>query len=425
MNFKQNQKINQVTEETLVIGMDIAKHTHYACFVDERGRVLKKSFAVYQSHDGFQIFYQRILKAMKEFGKTEVLVGIEPTGDYWLNLAYYLDDLGIPLAMVNPMHVKRSKELDDNSQTKNDRKDALVIARLLKDGRFSYPRILKGMDAELRAGSTFRERLTEDLNAVKNQMIRWLDRYFPEFTQVFPKFGKMALAVLQCTPFPIDLVNRQPEELLALYREVEGLKSPQRPKLIRLMQVAETSIGVTEGIEMAHIEITTLVRRYRQLEQELEYITSRLTEIVKTSVEYEWLSSVQGLGEVTIVDLLAEIGSFSNYNDPRQLLKLAGLTLRENSSGQHKGQKRISKRGRRKLRAILFRVMIPMLRHNKAFKRLHEYYTNRTVNPLRKKQSIVVLCGKLLKVLHGICTKQTTFNAERMMKDIPCLEEAA
>src|SRR5690606_26533516 len=280
---------------------------------DERGRVLQKSFAVPQSNDGFQRFYQRILKAMKEFGKTEVLVGIEPTGDYWLNLAYYLDDLGIPLAMVNPMHVKRSKELDDNSQTKNDRKDALVIARLLKDGRFSYPRILKGMDAELRAGSTFHERLTEDLNAVKNQMIHWLDRYFPEFTQVFPKFGKMALAVLQCTPFPIDLVNRQPEELLALYREVEDLKSPQRPKLIRLMQVAETSIGVTEGIEMAHIEITTLVRRYRQLEQELEYITSRLTEIVKTSVEYEWLSSVQGLGDVTIVDLLAEIVSFSNY----------------------------------------------------------------------------------------------------------------
>jgi hypothetical protein len=38
------------------------------------------------------------------------------------------------------MHVKRSKELDDNLPTKNDKKDALVIARLLKDGRFSYPR---------------------------------------------------------------------------------------------------------------------------------------------------------------------------------------------------------------------------------------------------------------------------------------------
>ncbi len=425
MDNKLNQKINQVTEKTLVIGMDIAKHTHYACFVDERGRVLQKSFAVPQSNDGFQRFYQRILKAMKEFGKTEVLVGIEPTGHYWLNLAYFLNDLGIPLTMVNPMHVKRSKELDDNSQTKNDRKDALVIARLLKDGRYSYPRILSGMEAELRAGSTFRERLTDDLSAIKNQMIRWLDRYFPEFTQVFPSFGKMALAVLECTPFPSDLTNREPEELLDVYRKVEGLKCPQKPKLIRLMDLANQSIGVTEGLEMARFEITTLVHRYHQLEKEISEITEKLTELVKTSVEYESLSSVPGLGDSTIIDLLAEIGSFSHYQDPRQLLKLAGLTLRENSSGKHKGQKRISKRGRRKLRALLFRVMMPMIRHNEAFCKLHEYYTTRAVNPLRKKQSIVVLCGKLLKVLHGICTKQVTFNGERMMKDIPSLEEAA
>ena len=362
---------------------------------------------------------------MKESEKTEVIVGIEPTGHYWLNLAYFLEERGIPLVMTNPMHVKRSKELDDNLPTKHDRKDALVIARLVKDGRFSYPRILKDMEAELRVGSTFRGKLTEELGAVKNMMTRWLDRYFPEFTQVFPSFGKMAMAALEYTPFPSDLHQKQPDEVLTLYRKVEGLKSPQRPKAIRLIEVATSSIGVTEGHEMARIEITTLVRRYHQLEKDIESITQHLVELVKTSVEYEWLSTVQGLGDTTIVDLLAEIGSFSHYQDPRQLIKLAGLTLRENSSGQHKGQKRISKRGRRKLRALLFRVMMPMIRHNEAFRKLHEYYTTRTVNPLRKKQSIVVLCGKLLKVLHGISTKHKAFDAQRMMRDIPSLVEAA
>lgn len=424
MDCIENQKINQVTEKTLVVGIDIAKRTHFACFVDDRGRVLQKSFSVSQSQDGFESFYQRILRAMKDHDKTEVLVGIEPTGHYWLNLAYFLEERGIPLVITNPMHVKRSKELDDNLQTKNDRKDALVIARLLKDGRFSYPRILKEKEAELRVGSTFRGKLTEELGSVKNMMIRWLDRYFPEFTQVFPSFGKMALAVLECTPFPSDLHQKQPDEVLDIYRKVEGLKSPQRPKATQLIQVAAQSIGVTEGREMARFEIATLVRRYHQLEQEIESITQKLVELVKTSVEYEWLTTVQGLGDTTIVDLLAEIGSFSHYKDPRQLIKLAGLTLRENSSGQHQGQKRISKRGRRKLRSLLFRVMMPMIRHNEAFKKLHEYYTNRKVNPLRKKQSIVVLCGKLLKVLHGICTKHKVFDAQRMMKDIPSLAEA-
>ncbi|NWQ44700.1 IS110 family transposase [Bacillus sp. EB106-08-02-XG196] len=424
MDFIQNQKINQVTEKTLVIGIDIAKRTHYACFVDDRGRVLQISFSVSQSRDGFELFYKRILVAMKESEKTEVIVGIEPTGHYWLNLAYFLQERGIPLVMTNPMHVKRSKELDDNLPTKHDRKDALVIARLVKDGRFSYPRILKDMEAELRVGSTFRERLVEEFGAVKNMMIRWLDRYFPEFTQVFPKFGKMALAALECTPFPNDLHQKQVDELLVLFKKVEGMKSPQKPKAKRLIEVAATSIGITEGREMARFEIATLVSRYNQLEQEIESITQQLVELVKTSVEYEWLTTVPGLGDTTIVDLLAEIGSFSHYDDPRQIIKLAGLTLRENSSGLHKGQKRISKRGRRKLRALLFRVMMPMIRHNEAFRKLHEYYINRQVNPLRKKQSIVVLCGKLLKVLHGISTKHKAFDAQRMMKDIPSLAEA-
>lgn len=425
MNCTQNHKINQVTEKTLVVGMDIAKRKHYACFVDDRGRILQKAFPVAQSNQGFEEFFQRILSAMKEFRKTEVIIGIEPTGHYWLNLAYFLDERGIPLVMTNPMHVKRSKELDDNLPTKHDAKDALVIARLVKDGRFSYPRILKGMEADLRAGASLRSKLVEELGFVSNQLIRWTDRYFPEFGQVFPSFGKMALAALEHTPFPSDLAGKEPDEVLELYRKSEGLKAPQRPKAARLIELAGTSIGVTEGRQMARIEIATLVRRYRQLEEEIESLTRQLSELVRESVEYQWLKTVPGLGDATIVELLSEIGSFSHYQDPRQLLKLAGLTLRENSSGQHKGQKRISKRGRRRLRALLFRVMLPMIRHNEAFRQLHEYYTNRPNNPLRKKQSIVVLCGKLLKVLHAISTKHVAFDAKRMIQDIPKLEKAA
>ena len=96
---------------------------------------------------------------MKVHEKTDVIVGIEPTGHYWMNLAYFLDSYGIPLVMVNPLHVKKAKELDDNLQTKNDKKDAVVIARLMKDGRFSYPRILKDIEAELRIGSTLRSKI--------------------------------------------------------------------------------------------------------------------------------------------------------------------------------------------------------------------------------------------------------------------------
>ncbi|ANB59198.1 transposase IS116/IS110/IS902 family protein [Anoxybacillus amylolyticus] len=270
----------------------------------------------------------------------------------------------------------------------------------------------------MRAGSTFRESLIKERNAVHNQMIRWLDRYFPEFVQVFPSFGKMALVVLEKTPFPMDIASQTIEGLMERYRQSEALKCPQKPKVQKLLEMARHSIGITEGQQMARIEIATLVRRYRQLEQEIAALTEELTALAQTTVEYEWLQTIPGLGEATIIELLSEIGSFHQYQDPRQLIKLAGLTLKEHSSGQHKGQKRISKRGRRRLRALLFRVMIPLIRHNKAFRTLHEYYTTRPVNPLRKKQSIVVLCGKLLKILYAVCVKQQAFDEERMMQDI-------
>lgn len=425
MNFNTNEKINQVSENTLVIGIDIAKHKHFACAIDDRGRVLQKSFPIVQSHLGFEGFYERLMALRTAHKKQEILVGFEPTGHYWMNLAAFLTNYGIPFVMVNPMHVNRSKELDDNLQTKNDQKDALVIARLMRDGRFSYPRILEGVEAELRNGATLRSKIQEDLNALQNRMIRWLDRFFPEFTHVFKSFGKMAYAVLEMTPLPSDIKGKSPEELLFLYRQVEGMKSPQLPKAKRLVEVAQNSIGLTEGLVMAKFEIATLLSQHKLMQVQLDELTIQLVELAKQMTDYDYLVSVPGIGDVTIVDLLSEVGSLTQYAHPRQLIKLAGLTLRENSSGQQKGQKRISKRGRRKLRSLLFRVMMPLIQHNSAFKQLHEYYTTRTVNPLRKKQSIIVLCGKLLKVLHALCKKKTMFNEHQMMNDFASLQTAA
>jgi transposase len=128
-------------------------------------------------------------------------VVIEPTGHYWLNLAYFFEEKEIPLVMVNPMHVRRSKEIDDNLLIKHDAKDSLIIARLTKDGRFSYPRLLHDIEADLRIGSTF----WEERASVQSQIIRWTERYFPELSAVLP-FGKMVSTVLN-TPFPDDIIG--------------------------------------------------------------------------------------------------------------------------------------------------------------------------------------------------------------------------
>lgn len=425
MNSKVNHKINQVTDQTLVVGIDIAKYKHYATFVDERGREIKKAFPVPQTIEGFESLYEAILDSMKAHGKSDVLVGVEPTGHYWLNLAYFLEDRGIPLVVVNAMHVKRVKELDDNLQTKNDKKDALTIARLMKDGRFSHPKLLRDQAADIRAGYSIEEALIKERSVLKNKLHRWIDKYFPEIFQVFSDFGAMVLAVLEETPLPADIVDRTPAELADICAEAGRMKQRRPTKAAELIQAARSSVGVTVAPWGARREIASLMRQYRLIEEELESIEAELDTLITQTTEYEFLASVPGIGHRTIAGLLAEVGSFTDYESPRQLIKLAGLTLRENSSGTHNGQKKISKRGRKRLRAILFKAIRPILRNNPAFLKLHEYYTERPENPLRKKQSMVVLCSKLLKILHTLCTKQRRFDGEHMLADLHCLQPAS
>ncbi len=74
------------------------------------------------------------------------------------------------------------------------------------------------------------------------------------------------------------------------------------------------------------------------MQSELATLTEHLIELSKEITDYEYVSSVPGIGDVTMVELLSEVGTLTQYEHPRQLMKLAGLILRENSSGQHKGQ---------------------------------------------------------------------------------------
>ena len=160
MNYNQNKKLMQITPNTLVIGIDIAKDKHVARAQDDRGVEFGKRLVFENRIHGFQSLLDWAERHKKQNNKNYILFGVEPTGHYWLNLAYFLKAKGYDIVVVNPMHVKKSKELDDNSPTKNDTKDAKVIAQLIKDGRYSVPNLLDGIYAELREGVKLRDQPT-------------------------------------------------------------------------------------------------------------------------------------------------------------------------------------------------------------------------------------------------------------------------
>lgn len=162
MNYNQNKKIAQITPKTHIIGVDIAKFKHVARAQEFRGLEFGSPCYFENTKVGFRHFLNWISQLMQAQTMNQVIVGMEPAGHYWFNLAYMLREHTIKFVLVNPLHVKKSKELDDNSQTKNDIKDARVIAQLVKDGRYAEPTIPQGIYAELRVAKKIRDLLTVD-----------------------------------------------------------------------------------------------------------------------------------------------------------------------------------------------------------------------------------------------------------------------
>lgn len=423
MNYNQNNKIAQITSETLIIGVDIAKFKHVARAQDYRGIEFGTPCFFENTKDGFSAFIDWINHLKQEQGMEKVIVGMEPTGHYWLNLAHNLKENGIKFVAVNPLHVKKSKELDDNSPTKNDVKDAKVIAQLVKDGRYAEPTIPQGVYAELRVAKKIRDLLTDDLQTVQGQIHNWIDRYFPEFLTVFKKWeGKAALQFLKLFALPHELVKFSDQDLLMHLRKTVK-RSVGLNKIQELKHAASKSIGLRQGANMAKLELKTLIDKYELVQLKFEELDSKIDTLIDQIPGVQQMLAIKGVGRDTVAGFFAEVGDLSEYSHPRQLIKLAGLSLKENTSGKHKGKTTITKRGRRKLRALLFRVCMILVAKNTAFKALHAYYTQRPDNPLKKMQSLIALCNKLIRIFFAIGKKQFEFNEERMLKDIPHMKE--
>lgn len=419
MNYNQNEKILQLTDETLIIGIDIAKHKHVARAQDFRGVQFGRPLYVENSLRGFQTFIDWMNELTVEHDKSDIMIGMEPTGHYWLPLAHWLSEKQLKVVVVNPAHVKKSKELDDNSPTKNDVKDARVISRLIQDGRYSVPHLPEGVYAELREGMNMYEQLMKDLQAVQGRVHQWIDRYFPEYTTVFSNWeGKASVQVLKMGLFPEEINAADDEQiLLEIRKEVKrgiGLK-----KIRQLKEVANDSIGIKDGRTIARMKIQTLMDQYDLLHEKINEVWNMIGAFTNTIPGVKEMTDIKGVGDLTIAAFLAEVGDLSKYDHPEQIIKLAGLNLKLATSGKWKGRTIITKRGRPKLRALLFKVILPLVNHNPAFKALHEYFTTRKENPLKKKQSLIALCCKLIRVLFTVGKRQVAFSSEKMLNDIP------
>jgi transposase len=412
MQDKQNQLIERISIRHLIVGIDIAQQFHVARAVNFRGIVIGDPLTFENNEDGFARLIQWInrLKALK--GLDTTIVGMEPTGHYWLNLSKWLYERNIEVVTVNPHLVKRNKENRDNTQSKSDKKDALVIADMVKNGYYSFIRPSSETFEKLRVLMSNRDMTVKRLVSAVNQINRWVDIVFPELRQVFKDVkGKGAIATLRLFPTPREISSMKPQEIVngwkTLMKRQAGLRKAQL-----LIELAAHSVGTPQALDAYKLHLEQLLEEFDLATAQLERVEKEVTEVLKQIPFARKLLAIKGISEIALGGILGEAGDLSSFAHGNSLLRHAGLHLAEASSGKWKGQIVLSKRGRSRLRRFLYLATMSLVMNNKDFKELHS--NNVKVKKMKKMKSIMKLINKFARILVGMARKNESYSSEKV-----------
>ena len=417
--FDKNDKLTFISDDMLILGCDIGSEIHYARAIDTRGRELSKSaFSFSNTREGFESAKDWAVQLAAIHDKKQIVLGLEPTGHYWFCLATWMITNGISVVQVNPYAVKQTKEVEDNSQLKDDRKDPKLIANLVKDGNFGMPYLPEKVYAELRRLSMFRDQLNEDRIRNINRLHREMKIYFPEYKDAFGKTdGLFCLEILRTAPFPKDLLELGEDGIRQIWHEAK-LRGRGYSRAGEIIRYAGKSVGLKDGSDASKTAVRWFAEKIIELDKQLIDIEDQLMQKCRQIPHTEKILDISGIGENTLSGILAEMGDISRFDDVKEIQKLSGLNLVSCNSGKHNGQTKISHRGRKRLRYWLFQAAKSAVAHADEFKELHVYYTTRPDNPLKKMQSLIVIACKLLRVIYAILTKGVTYDPKKLLSDI-------
>ena len=420
MKAKKKAKLDLIGDDTLIVGVDVGKKNHYCRFINVRGYEIGKGFSFSNNKDGMEKAISKIEEAKKQNNLAKAVIGMEPSGHYWKPAAHYLSRSGYSLALVNPYHIKRIKEIEDNCQTKTDIKDSLLIAKLVRDGDFFDPNLAGGIYAELRRMYRLRLKVNKSLVREKTKLKILLDEYFPEYEDLFCDVLGITSEYIIDNYFLPEVIAKK--NIISLAGKIKMISRGKigAPKVLKLVEYARDSIGITTGLDAAVLEKTYILEEISNLKLKLACLNKKLKYYLDRIEHSKYLLSIPGVGVVTAAGFLGEVGDISKYKSAKEIIKLAGLNLVEISSGIKRGKKKISKRGNNRLRCLLYQCAVVAISKNSQIKK---YFSYQAETKNKMKMVVAVQC-KLARIMFALLKYKKYYDPEEVLKSIVAQEVA-
>jgi transposase len=384
----------------IAVGIDIGKRQHEACFLDAQGQQLGRSLRFANTSAGIQLLSER-LQALPELPT----IAMEASGHYWLGLHRRLAAAGFHIQVINPLQAQAFRATGIR-KLKTDRRDAFVLADLVRIGRARPNYVPDDQILQLRELTRFRWDLVDRIGDAKRRVLTVLDRVFPEFADQFSDpFGTSARELLKRAANAAEFAELDLDELTLLL-ERASRKRFGRAQAEALHRTACESLGLAALGPAAQLEIRALLDQIVLLEDQVHSADEAIAGLL-TGIE-QHVASIPGIGPVLAATIVAEIGDIDRFPRLEALVAYAGIDPSVFASGQFEGRRQhISKRGSPYLRRALFLATHTAQRYNPD---LAAYLQRKLDEGKAYKPAVIATAHKLLARIYVVLKEGRPFD---------------
>jgi transposase len=386
------------------VGIDVSKEKFDVCCIDSTGeKVFRLSAAM--NRTGFDELTMKLSSVSGS--KDSLLIGMESTACYHIPLFSFLVSLGYPVVIINPLLISNFVKLQLR-KTKTDKKDAFVIAQYILEKKDTLSQSALSSDiTDLRDLARQRESLVDQMSAIKVDIKRILSVTFPELERISCIFTKSMLRLL--CQYPSAYVIRNAKRTRIAKILIPGSYGKQTDDSVdAIRKAAETSIGTVSTTK--EIILKQKASILIQLEKHLQELTEVLIELCQSRMQedIDILTSMRGIGDKSATNFLVELGGgIELYKSHKQVIAMAGLDPSVYQSGKHEGKGKISKRGNRHLRRVIWLMSTKVIIFNDFFK---AYFLKRKRDGLPYKMAVLATAHKLIRIIFAMLSNKTFFN---------------
>jgi transposase len=197
--------------------------------------------------------------------------------------------------------------------------------------------------------------------------------------------------------------------------------TPQQREMDRLIKRRATLISLREAVEMSLHELSGFAADLKALRTRFNQLIARLDLRVKALVEasperkqnFTRLCTITGVGPVVGTALVNTLERVP-LKSADAFVAFTGLDPRPDDSGQHRGKRRLSKRGPGELRRLLYLAAMSAIK-TKTWRPLYEHYR---AKGLSSTATLVILARRIARTAWSIYTHKTEFDPGRLTKPL-------